>query len=332
MKVGDTPGDRFEIRRLAAESGAARVFEAWDRVVEQTVLLQAVSLPPVDESRYRNAVKTTVAAVQALRHPAICKVFDYGLEPGCAYLVAECVAGRDLAGYVARQPGGRLSRSALARVAGDLVGAVRHLHDLRVVHGGLTPASLVILPAGSARIVDLGLSLLRRACELPAPAGSAPELAGGRPPGTAADIFGIGTLVYFMLGGKMPAGRALQPADLDPLSDLKPAMRNFLRRCLDADPRKRPHSVHALAGEPRGPRTPWRSAVDGILARPAAVARLLVVLACLLIGFAVWLRTSAPPRPGAAVITVPQAAANPAPPPVDAPSEPQPQDPNEVKP
>jgi len=25
-----------------------------------------------------------------------------------------------------------------------------------------------------------------------------------RPPGTAADIFGIGTLVYFMLGGKMP--------------------------------------------------------------------------------------------------------------------------------
>ena len=68
MKVGDTVGGRFEIRRLAVESGPARVFEAWDRVVEQTVLLQAVSLPLADESRYRKAVKATVAAVQAPRH------------------------------------------------------------------------------------------------------------------------------------------------------------------------------------------------------------------------------------------------------------------------
>ena len=331
MKVGDTLGDRFEIRRVAREDGAARVFEAWDRVVEQTVLIQAVSLQAVDKTRLLKAVKTTVTTVQGLRHPAVAKVFDYGLEPGGAYLVAEWVAGRDLPGYVARQPGGRLSRSALAAVSKDLIGALRHLHDQRLVHGGLTPSSLTVLADGSARITDLGLCLLRRACDLPAPANSAPELAGGAQPGTAADIYGIGTLVYSMLGGKMPAGRALQPSDIDPLSQIKPGMQHFLRRCLEADPRKRPHSVHALAGDTRG------SATHGFQ------LRLLVVLACLLTVIAVWLRINAPARPGATEVTVPQAGAGlppesgqlpggEPPPAVDAPSEPPSPDATEVKP
>ncbi|MCC5823741.1 MAG: serine/threonine protein kinase [Phycisphaerales bacterium] len=206
---------------------------------------------------------------------AVVPLIDAGVAPsGEAYLVYRLVRGDRLRRDALE--GRAAAREAVRRTLGVARG-IEPLHAMGVAHGWLKPTNVIVTRTGELALTDLGLGLLRpepldthgRYTEKAGLAFVAPEvLSDGGLPTPAADLYGLGTLLYWLLTGRLPNGEHAQQAH-GLLMDRVPVERSFpswvgaeLRAvCLGAmssDPRSRPCSVTAwcdqlerwLAGRP----------------------------------------------------------------------------------
>lgn len=113
-----------------------------------------------------------------------------------------------------------------------------YLHGLhRVVHSDLSPRNLLIhIPTHSAAIIDFGLSVVRPTERSVAKGGTegfmAPELDQALPPIPQSDLYSIGKIGIYLIGGD-PAASSFPP-------DVHPEVRALLSGLTLRDPRRRP--------------------------------------------------------------------------------------------
>jgi serine/threonine protein kinase len=116
----------------------------------------------------------------------------------------ETLDGETLAHLIARHPEG-LYAQELAWLGLHLSSALHYLHRRRILHLDVKPAN-VIAEAGRAKLIDLSLARppgryragLGTWCNL------APEQARGEELTTAADVWGLGTVLYEAAAGSAP--------------------------------------------------------------------------------------------------------------------------------
>jgi serine/threonine-protein kinase len=85
------------------------------------------------------------------------EVIDAGFtSDGLLYLVSGMVAGRSLADAVAAE--GRFELDRLLRIAHQLCDALEAAHARSIVHGALSPASVMLLPGDSIMVIDFAAS------------------------------------------------------------------------------------------------------------------------------------------------------------------------------
>ncbi|MBN2170627.1 MAG: protein kinase [Candidatus Krumholzibacteriota bacterium] len=193
----------------------------------------------VDEERFSARVD----------HAAVIRSRPTGLVAGRA------VHELDLAGRGSLQDvldsNGVLDPESARRVALDLLAALAAVHAAGVIHNDLKPDNILFDEDGRLRLIDFGIATTlepdRRELRPGAPPGTpgymAPELREGTFPGVASDLYSAGVILAEMLGGKQPAG----PAEVWSLRAVPAALRGFLARCLDPDPRGRWRSAASAA-------------------------------------------------------------------------------------
>lgn len=204
--AGDTVGGYAVVRALGA-GGSGTVYLVRDGA-GQVAALKSVDAheDPVAAERLRREV----AALQAVRHPAVPRIIDAELDGNDTFVVFEFIPGDSLADAVASR--GPLAGTDLADMAERIAGALEAAHAAGVVHRDVTPANVMMSPDGAV-LIDFGLShrgddeRLTREGLVSGTAGYvAPEVIDGADPGPGADIWSWAATVAFAATGQAPFG------------------------------------------------------------------------------------------------------------------------------
>jgi serine/threonine protein kinase len=191
-----------DLGRLIGEGGMGAVFEA------QAPDGRACAVKLLHERESLERFEREVQATSALAHPAIARVFAYGVEAGQPYLVTELVRGRSLKGM-------RLDEAEVSKLGRTLCSALDHAHGLGVVHRDIKPSNVMLGADGALKLIDFGLALHRDVSDetrtrsgvfLGSRNYAAPEqLRGDRSAiGPWTDVFGLGATLYELATGACP--------------------------------------------------------------------------------------------------------------------------------
>jgi hypothetical protein len=232
-----------------------------NRLVALKMILAGQFASPAEVERFR----TEARAAAALEHPGIVPVYEVGEHDGRHYFTMQLIDGDSLARKVPELT--RDPRTAAVLVA-QVARAVYFAHQRGVLHRDLKPANILVDRSGRPRVTDFGLAkrlhggagLTQTGAVVGTPSYLAPEQASGKKELTpAADVYGVGAVLYECLAGRppfraeTPLDTLLQVLEKEPVPPrcFNPAVGRDLEticlRCLHKDPGRRYPSAEALA-------------------------------------------------------------------------------------
>jgi tRNA A-37 threonylcarbamoyl transferase component Bud32 len=306
------PDGLERLERIGSGSSGV-VYKAYHKGLDRHVALKVLRAPELATAEEFRRIRREADVLAGSSHPHIVPIHGYGemeVGPGvrCPYFTMRLMEGGSLAGQVARLAG---DPRAAAEIVAAIAGAVQHAHERGVLHRDLKPANVLLDAEGRPYVADFGLA--RRGdggtggtatgAVIGTPAYMAPEQARGTKELTpAADVYGLGAILYELLTGRPPF-RGDSPAEVlrqvlrEPPARPRAVNRKVDRRleavclkCLNKDPARRYPSAQALADDLRrwlgGERVsapavrPWDRLARGGWRRPAVAA--VVVLALIL--------------------------------------------------
>ncbi|MFO0908957.1 MAG: serine/threonine protein kinase [Isosphaeraceae bacterium] len=297
--VGDRVGD-FELLERLGKGGEGSVFLARHHVTDHIVALKFVYADDEAAARIREETR----ALAGLRHPHIVPVYFFGEDRGICFYTMSFMGGGSLEEHLdvfQNDP------DSAAAVVAQVARGVHHAHSRGILHLDLKPANVLLDESGQPHVSDFGLS--RRLepgarASLPvtnadseAPGGPtvrwaeltrpqirgtapymSPEMATGSATvvTTAADVYGLGAILYTLLTGRPPhQGESFQETLQSVLWDQPAAVRllnrkvdreldEVCRKCLMKDPARRYASADALAND----LARWRRGEPTLAGRP----------------------------------------------------------------
>jgi serine/threonine-protein kinase len=280
MSTTDLPGssllaNRYRLVERLGAGGMSVVWRGFDEVLGRQVAVKVLPPSTSTDPSFRRRLRAEAQAAARLSHPHITNVYDYGEattidgEP-VPYVVMELVDGESLAAVLARSR--RLPWPAAVRISSEVSAALAAAHARGIVHRDVTPANVMLTPAG-AKVVDFGISALIGENDidpdgslLGTPAYLAPERLEGGQVSPATDVYAVGLLIYRTLIGQLPwdvgtttallrAHQYTEPEPLPHVEGLPPAVEALVARCLEKRPDDRPSSAelaHVLGGVAAG--------------------------------------------------------------------------------
>jgi eukaryotic-like serine/threonine-protein kinase len=212
---GEPVGDWIVVRALGG-GGFGAVYEVRHRTTDQRAALKLLHAHLVKAPAIVARFDREATAIGRLRHPNVVELIAAGLsDDGRPYFCMELLDGEDLAAAIERS--GPLSAAAALAILEPLCAALAAAHELGIIHRDVKASNVMVCrpPAGQrSRIVllDFGIAKLSDAfVELTAshqslgtPSCMAPEQVHGRPVDARTDVYGLGTLAFFLLTGQMP--------------------------------------------------------------------------------------------------------------------------------
>ena len=181
-------------------------------------------------------LKRELCAQAQVHHPAVVTIIDQAVDGARPYVVMELLGG-SLRDRLDRAGGRSLPVAQSIRTFLQLSYALRAAHASGLTHHNLKPENVLFDGYGNAKLGDFGLSRLievepgKGMPQVFVGTGSlsylAPELITRKDAGPAADVYGLGILLYEMLTGGIPGRRSPLPSEvnsevpskLDPIFD-----------------------------------------------------------------------------------------------------------------
>lgn len=286
LKLPRTFGN-YELLEEVARGGQGVVYRArhaqLNRIVALKKILTAELATPAEVHRFR----TEAEAAAGLEHPNIVPIYEVGSHDGRHYYTMKLIEGGSLKEHSPRLLGRYRDVARLMALVAD---AVQYAHSKAILHRDLKPANILLsvkpgpstsdaehkpsAPYGSfeqvdALVTDFGLAK-RLECDneqtrsdalLGTPAYMSPEqvVGGSRRVGTAADVYGLGAILYELISGSPPftadtvlvmLNKVQYEEPIPPrhvVSTVPRDLETICLKCLQKDPHQRYSSAAALA-------------------------------------------------------------------------------------
>ena len=200
---------RYRLTRQIGAGATARVWLAFDTVLERPVAIKMLAAPLGEERDYGERFRREARAVARIQHPHIVAVLDSGEHDGVPYIVFEYVEGETLKERIRRS--GRLPITEAVAYAIEIARALGTAHARHIVHRDVKPQNVLIDEEGSAKVTDFGIArtldeegLTADGRVLGTTDYVSPEQALGRPVTGQSDLYSLGIVLYEMLTGEVP--------------------------------------------------------------------------------------------------------------------------------
>jgi eukaryotic-like serine/threonine-protein kinase len=225
LRPGDTFG-RYQLLERIGRGGMAEVFRAVAQGVqgfERVFVVKRIRPDKSDSPKFVQMFCEEARISALLNHPNIVQVYDFGQIEGAYFMVMEHLVGKDLSTVMraVRARRGAMPPSLAVFVARDVARALHYAHTLAlsdgssggIVHRDVTPSNIMLLKAGSVKILDFGLAKATALARRQDAGGGAPRLAGklaylspeqvrGTPIDHRSDIFSLGVVLWEMVSGE----------------------------------------------------------------------------------------------------------------------------------
>ncbi len=313
----------FVIERELGRGGMGVVYQAFEPSLGRRVALKVVPSGPSASAHDHEHWLREARSFARVRHDNVVRLYQVGEADGWLYIVLELVTGGSLEQRLEVPFTPRDAASLLEAVAR----AVIAIHREGLVHLDLKPSNILLdsgpeTPRGRPvpRVGDFGIAFRSDEHEarpttgsgfgpLGTPSYMAPEqVASDRGPlGPAADIYGLGAILYHLLTGHRPFAAANVVDTLDHVCNQEPVPpRRFNRtvprdleticlKCLEKEPGRRYPSAESLADDLRRwldglpiaarPISPAEMAWRSCRHRPAVAGLTLALLSTIFAGF-----------------------------------------------
>jgi eukaryotic-like serine/threonine-protein kinase len=285
-RLGQVISGRYLIQKLLGEGGMGAVYLAEHTHMKKHVALKLLHPEMMDNAEVSARFEREAMASAHIEHPNVAAATDFGkTDDGAYFLVLEYIEGTSLRDTLAE--GQPLSVARALRITRQIALALERAHEAGIVHRDLKPENVMlvkkdgepdfvkVLDFGIAKLVDGGASasadiakrngaanpvLTRLGTILGTPEYMAPEQALGEAISPAADLYGVGVMLYEMLTGKHPfdppdrmamlSFHIVAPVplmrDRAPEVDVPAAVEAVVRCLLEKDAKKRYASARAL--------------------------------------------------------------------------------------
>ena len=259
---------KYEILQIIGEGSFGRVYEGRQLSLGRTVAIKCLLPARTSREEHLKRFRREANILASLRHPGIIQIFDYGIDEGMPFIVEEFLNGQTLDELL--EIHGRMDTEEMVEIGCQIAEALDYAHTHSVVHRDLKPANVFVSADNKITVLDFGLAKTTDDSTAITQTGSvvgtylymAPEALEGEPVGKAADIYGLGVILYHGLSGKFPheidSPHSIMKKVLEPptslaeyASHLPRGLCQAIDKALIKDPTKRPSSGKAFASELR---------------------------------------------------------------------------------
>ena len=228
--LGKVISGRYLIQQLLGEGGMGSVYLAEHTHMKKRVAIKLLHPEMSDNAEVSARFEREAMAAAHIEHPNVAGATDFGkTEDGAFFLVLEYVEGTSLRDVVAEGP---ISPQRALRITRQIALALERAHEAGIVHRDLKPENVMLVKKDGepdfVKVLDFGIAkvlegaasasaeiakrnggaaqqpLTRLGTILGTPEYMAPEQALGEPVTPAADLYGVGVMLYEMLTGKHP--------------------------------------------------------------------------------------------------------------------------------
>jgi hypothetical protein len=243
LDAGAFVAGRYRILHPVGSGGFGLVYKAVQESLGRTVAVKVVHSH--HKPKVRRLFQQEAIHLARLQHPHVLEVLDAGEWGECLYIVTEFLEGDDLGAWI--RCNGPVPASTALHMASQIASALAEVHEAGLLHGDLKPGNVLRSPRRTdpdfVKIIDFGISsvLGQRGETAGTLTYMAPEQLRGESLLPAADVYGLGLVLYELIAGEPRfANLMARSRDVAPPRTGHAGIDDLLQKLCAVDPADRP--------------------------------------------------------------------------------------------
>lgn len=218
--------DDFTVAYRISSGMNADVFGVWHHKLFAPLICKRLKRRGFNDSKHRELFFQEAAALSAVNHPGVVRLFEFNGSAELPYLLLEHVGEQTLRDEL--RENGAFAAPCAVRIVQHVAAAVQHVHSKGFLHRDLKPSN-VILRGGRPVLIDFGVVWKIEPERTPpdrsgTPQYLSPEQIRCEKLSPATDVYGLGMLLFELLTGERPFNRGAETSESVLLAELYPQL------------------------------------------------------------------------------------------------------------